>query len=388
MGLFRCAACGSPNVVMDNQVGGIKYNYVKGAVGTVVLGLGGAAAGVTNETQTVYKCPDCGMTLTYPMSPVLQTMIDMGVASADARKALTYEGLPLSWEVLVKSYKNIESGAADEEIKRREELEAKRKVDEAAYAEELAAFISSEKEKPILTAAEVAEEQKAWELLNKDKLDARDAAIEAAKAENEKEASNYTEELSKKAKAFTVEQERLNQKIKDLVAEKGKLGMFSFGAKKELDQKIAATREELQRVVDESKAFIEANMKNGDPKAAIRAKLPDIIAKINSDFCISESPMEAFERRRAWNEQKMAYKAAGDINGNPEQHKSIVSYCIMSIAEYADDLTDVQYATIIQKCFGYEVSRQRVGSYLRRLMDEDILKRKTYDGYSLYSANR
>ena len=156
-------------------------------------------------------------------------------------------------------------------------------------------------------------------------MDARDAAIEAAKVENEKEATNYTEELSKKAKAFTAEQERLNQQIKDFSVEKSKLGMFSFGAKKELDQKIAATKAELQRVVDESKAFIEENMNNGDPKAAIRAKLPDIIEKINADFCISESPMEAFERQRAWNEQKMAYKAAGDINGNLLCHSQAVN---------------------------------------------------------------
>jgi hypothetical protein len=45
-------------------VGGIKYNYLKGAVGTVALGVGGAAAGITSEKQQVFKCPDCGTTLT------------------------------------------------------------------------------------------------------------------------------------------------------------------------------------------------------------------------------------------------------------------------------------------------------------------------------------
>ena len=42
--LYRCAACGSPNVVTDIQKEG--YDYVKGAIGTVVLGAGGAVAGL------------------------------------------------------------------------------------------------------------------------------------------------------------------------------------------------------------------------------------------------------------------------------------------------------------------------------------------------------
>lgn len=31
MALYRCAACGSPNVVTDTQIGGLKYDYLKGA---------------------------------------------------------------------------------------------------------------------------------------------------------------------------------------------------------------------------------------------------------------------------------------------------------------------------------------------------------------------
>ena len=83
MGLYRCAACGSPNVMIDTQAGGIKYNYLKGAVGTVLLGVGGAAAGIGSQQQTVYKCPDCGMVLTYPMSEALADLIDIGVMYKD-----------------------------------------------------------------------------------------------------------------------------------------------------------------------------------------------------------------------------------------------------------------------------------------------------------------
>ena len=88
MGLYRCAACGSPNVMIDTQAGGIKYNYLKGAVGTVLLGVGGAAAGIGSQQQTVYKCPDCGMVLTYPMSEALADLIDIGVMYPKARSQL------------------------------------------------------------------------------------------------------------------------------------------------------------------------------------------------------------------------------------------------------------------------------------------------------------
>ena len=50
MALYRCAACGSPNVVTDTQIGGLKYDYLKGAVGTAILGAGGAAAGLRYDT--------------------------------------------------------------------------------------------------------------------------------------------------------------------------------------------------------------------------------------------------------------------------------------------------------------------------------------------------
>lgn len=113
MALYRCAACGSPNVVTDTQAGGIKYNYLKGALGTVALGAGGAAAGITSETQQVFKCPDCGVTLTYAMPQDMKNLIDIGVLSVDARSNLTYSGMPVSWDFLLSKYKNIETGLGD-----------------------------------------------------------------------------------------------------------------------------------------------------------------------------------------------------------------------------------------------------------------------------------
>lgn len=121
MALYRCAACGSKNVVTDTETGGVKYNYVKGAVGTVVLGVGGAAAGIENKTHQVYKCQDCGITLSYSMPENLKNAIDRGLISEDARSFLYADGFGrLSWSLLRKQYKNIEEGLADRAIAERE----------------------------------------------------------------------------------------------------------------------------------------------------------------------------------------------------------------------------------------------------------------------------
>lgn len=120
MAMYRCAACGSPNVVKDTQTGELKYNYVKGAVGTALLGVGGAVAGVENKTQQVFKCPDCGATLTYTMDPELCNAIDIGLMSETARNNLTVYGVHMRWDFLASKYKNIGYGEADQRIAEKE----------------------------------------------------------------------------------------------------------------------------------------------------------------------------------------------------------------------------------------------------------------------------
>lgn len=127
MSLYRCAACGSPNVVTASQAGG--YDYVKGAVGTIVLGPGGAVAGVGGKTQQVFKCPDCGLTLDHAMPADIKTVIDMGVMSGEARKNLQYMGMPVDWRVLKRQYKNIEEGAADRAAAKEKAASARRLSD-------------------------------------------------------------------------------------------------------------------------------------------------------------------------------------------------------------------------------------------------------------------
>lgn len=128
MSEHRCAICGSANIITDTQVGGISYNYKKGIVGTVVLGVGGAVAGIENKKQQIFMCQDCGVKLTYEMPESLRNAIDLALVSKDARSYLYADGYgQLSWSVLRKQYKNIEEGLADrliadKENRRRESL--------------------------------------------------------------------------------------------------------------------------------------------------------------------------------------------------------------------------------------------------------------------------
>ena len=122
MALYRCAACGSPNVVVGSQKEG--YDYVKGAIGTFVLGAGGAVAGVNGKSKRVFKCPDCGLTLDSPMSNEIKVMIDLGLMSEAARNNLTLSGVKIDWNTLTGKYKNIEKSYVDEQIAEKAAKEA------------------------------------------------------------------------------------------------------------------------------------------------------------------------------------------------------------------------------------------------------------------------
>lgn len=117
MSLHRCAACGSQNVVVDKQAGGVSYNYKKGIVGTAVFGIGGAVAGIESKSQEVFKCQDCGMTLTYEMSDKLRNYIDIALIDENAKNnpsAYTdIDPIICSWTFLKRNYKNIEDAQFD-----------------------------------------------------------------------------------------------------------------------------------------------------------------------------------------------------------------------------------------------------------------------------------
>lgn len=105
MALYRCAACGSPNVVETTENSG--YSYSKGLFGVALFGSGGAAVGINGISRTVYKCPNCGLTLDEPMSYLIKDIIDKYVFSSVLRE----ENIPidgLDWEYLSKKYPNID----------------------------------------------------------------------------------------------------------------------------------------------------------------------------------------------------------------------------------------------------------------------------------------
>jgi len=381
MALYRCAACGSPNVVSDIQKGGIQYNYVKGAVGTVILGAGGAVAGISNETQTVYKCPDCGLTLTYPMLPELKMAIDIGVASADARANLTFEGCQLPWEMLVKNYKNIESGYGDEQIKVRAEQVAEKAKNEEAYLKELTAIIIQKQQEPQV-AEDVAEQQKLWELLNKDKLETMQAEIEAVKKAAEEAIAKAGEEALEQRKAemdeLTALLEKLNAERADLQAQHSKLGFFSMGAKKEIQAKIEAVDVQLREAVKKAQEDYPPE-KNREfilnAKKAEADKFSAIIDEIRNKYSLPESPMERVERKQKWERIKAQYrKEAAEGSSVVARDTARVYVMLMTISEFDDAFTYEQFQYLLNSCFGEELSIQRVSAYTRRLEGDVFIR--------------
>ena len=109
--------------MLDTQYNGVGYDYLRGAVGTVVLGVGGAAAGIKSQNTQMYKCTECGITLSYAMPQNIKLAIDMGVVNESVRNDLEIDGVPISWDSLKRRYKNIEEGMADEMRKQREQRE-------------------------------------------------------------------------------------------------------------------------------------------------------------------------------------------------------------------------------------------------------------------------
>ena len=81
MSLYRCAICGSQQVVMDKKKDG--FSVSKAVVGTVILGPVGAVAGVNAKETGMYHCGACGQTLSYPMAETTKNSIDRYLADPE-----------------------------------------------------------------------------------------------------------------------------------------------------------------------------------------------------------------------------------------------------------------------------------------------------------------
>ena len=158
MSLYRCAACGSPNVVRDTVGGG--FDYKKAAVGTIVFGAVGAVAGMDGKQTTVFKCPACGQTLTYDMNFETKYQIDQCVMSAEARKQYP-------WERLKQRYPNIEATPLIDQQMQQETQDAQSAIMSAIkeFNDEYDSFATLTKEE--LDADEALCEEKKSALLRK-----------------------------------------------------------------------------------------------------------------------------------------------------------------------------------------------------------------------------
>ncbi len=263
MSLYRCAACGSPNVVTDTQNDGVKYDYLKGAVGTVVLGVGGAAAGITSKISQVYKCPDCGITLTYPMPEEIKQAIEFGIMDADARENLTLMGVPVLWSTLVTKYKNIESGLADEAIKSRKLDEENAKI---SYEEVIARGL--EEEQAFMSDQTAMEEmQKIWEIEQKTLAPQVQQQIEYLILSKRKQISDKQQKskakFDKEEKELSSKEQKLLDEYNALQKHLSSLGLFKMSEKKhtqarmdDIDKHLASIKAMLVASVSERKKVI------------------------------------------------------------------------------------------------------------------------------------
>ena len=229
MALYRCAACGSPNVMTDTQIGGLKYDYLKGAVGTAILGAGGAAAGIKNQQQQVFKCPDCGQTLTYAMPEEVKQLIDIGVMSLDARQRLTLRGTPIEWEFLKNKYKNIEHGVADDIAISREEEKNERKNRKGSLDWQLNLDYKSAEGKAYLDERKAALDEEMERLSPKF---SRKTIIE-----------RYHNETKRDIQACLSQREQLQSELDSL-------GFFKRAEKEKIRKKLAENQEEIDFLQD------------------------------------------------------------------------------------------------------------------------------------------
>ena len=104
MSLYRCAVCGSPNVVKIEKNDG--FSYSKALAGTVVFGTVGAVAGINGKKSYAYSCPDCGRTMPQPMDSVTKEKIDLVMTNPDALVPVLYPNIYNQYSYLYKQREN------------------------------------------------------------------------------------------------------------------------------------------------------------------------------------------------------------------------------------------------------------------------------------------
>lgn len=355
MAVYRCAACGSPNVATDTQAGGISYNYKKGVVGTVVLGAGGAVAGIENKTQTVYKCADCGMVLSYPMDVETKNVIDMGVRHAEARKNLKLYGISVSWDFLKNKYKNIETGHADEMIRMSNESEARlRKITTDFIAEQVLEELNSIQadllayEKGIDNYDEL---QQAWEQTSKSVLLNREKALAEAVASLNADIKQQLERVKSKALASN---RKLETKEQSLTAEKemltvklSSLGLFKFAEKKATQNRIEEIGQELAELskkVDDLKSDLQQEVQK--LKDTLASGKEQLSVEIEKKYPLEESPMQKKERLEILRDWFRSIKEETSEWKLSKELEQVTSYAILKVMQDGTDKKGISFSRL------------------------------------------
>lgn len=112
MSLYRCAVCGSPNVVKIEKNDG--FSYSKALAGTVVFGTVGAVAGINGKKTYAYSCPDCGTTLPQPMDSVTKEKIDLVMTNPEVLVPVLYPDIYNKYPYLQKNRDLVRARKLDE----------------------------------------------------------------------------------------------------------------------------------------------------------------------------------------------------------------------------------------------------------------------------------
>lgn len=298
MVLHRCAVCGSPNVVTDQENDGIQYDYIKGAIGTVVLGAGGAVAGISNKSKQVFKCRDCGMTLSYSLGEPYKSLIDTGVASAEGRKMLNINGFPISWDNIKKKFPNIESGAADLEVSVEE---ARRNRGIAQTVKYLMTLWEADNAKDIdflqKSDADIEAEQAKWEEDKTQLAIQRANHLQSAMMEKEAEVKAINAEKIAKITEIDERKDAAVVALKDLQSQLATLGLFKFREKAYLKNQIARIEVDIESLTSAINAQTETyDKKIADMQRNLTYFQRDLNRKFDIIYASPESPKDRFTR--------------------------------------------------------------------------------------------
>lgn len=294
MALYRCAACGSPNVITDTQTGGISYNYAKGVVGTAILGAGGAVAGLESKITGVFKCKDCGITLTYPMPNEIKMAIDLGVRDPKSRNNLkSPSGIRLDWNFLRTKYKNIEDGFAD------------------AFKNDIDGFVKSfnatkEFYDRILAfddelVPHLNKHQAEWEQSVKEQEEAKKKEFEAI---DEKVAAEIEETCKELEAKLASELSAVSDKIASLKKEQEEaekqlsaLSAFKIFARKQLKDTIEATTNKINQLNEKTQKLHNQHTIDIDNARLSKAqKIKLAVQELDEKYPVPDSPVDLHKK--------------------------------------------------------------------------------------------